>query len=127
MDRDPIALARDTGASASNPLVGICAPYGAGAIAETPDSGSFISITHPAVEISHLAPARDGSGIAVFLYSLAQEQVTTGLDIAYLPIVAAASGTFLETDFTDLEISDGHVEVAIDPGELKTVVLKLRS
>jgi len=126
-DHDSFALGRDTGAAASNPLVGICAPYGAAALAETPDNGSFVSITHPAVEISHLAPARDGSGIAVFLYSLAREQVTTGIDIAYLPIVSAATGTFLETDFTELEVSDGHVEVAINPGELKTVVLKLHS
>jgi len=126
-DDDPIALARDTGAAASSPLVGICAPFGAAALSGTPEHGSFVSVTHPAVEISHLAPARDGSGIAVFLYSLATEKVTTGLDIAHLPVVAATEGTFLETGFTELEFDNGHLEVSINPGELKTVILKLRA
>ena len=124
---DPIALARDTGAAATSPLVGVCAPYGVAAMSETPDSGSFVTVTHPAVEISHLASARDGSGIAVFLYSLAGETVTTGLDIAQLPVVAAVEGTFLETDYADLALENGHLEVTINPGEFKTVVLKLRS
>ncbi|MGI8485860.1 MAG: hypothetical protein ACR2OU_16575 [Thermomicrobiales bacterium] len=124
---DPIALARDTGATASSPLVGICAPYGVAALSETPESGSFVNVTHPAVEINHLAPARDGSGIAIFLYSLADETVTTGVDIAQLPVVAAMEGSFLETDFVNLALENGHLDVSISPGELKTVVLKLRS
>ncbi|MGB3306736.1 MAG: hypothetical protein WBA63_11170 [Thermomicrobiales bacterium] len=122
---DAIALGRDTGAAASSPLVGVCAPVGVTALPDTPDSGSFIRLDHPAVEISHLAPARDGSGIAVFLHSLADEPVTAAMEVIYPRIARASEGTFLETGLTDLAIDNGRLNVAIAPGELKTVVLRL--
>ncbi|MGC4105494.1 MAG: glycoside hydrolase family 38 C-terminal domain-containing protein [Thermomicrobiales bacterium] len=120
---DALTLGKDTGAAAGHPLVGVAAPAGATPM-DLPDTGSFASVAHPAVEITHLAPARAG-GIAVFLYSQAAETVETTLriDPAALPATAARIGTFLETGLTDTPIHDGAITVTIAPGETRAIVL----
>ena len=120
---DALALGRDTGTAAAHPLVGVAAPAGTAPLS-LPDTGSFASVAHPAVEITHLAPARNG-GIAVFLYSQAPETVDTTLSIDpdTLPAVSAQIGTFLETDLSPLAVRDGDLAVTIAPGETRAVVL----
>ncbi|HEU0163547.1 MAG TPA: hypothetical protein VFQ54_00810, partial [Thermomicrobiales bacterium] len=125
-DDDHLRLGRDTGASVATPLVGFCAPVGAVATDDMPESGSFLTLDHPAVQITHLAPARDGSGIAVFLYSLADRTMTAEIAITRLPVTAARTGSFLETDFEEVPLANGRIEVTIGPGEFKSVVLEVR-
>jgi hypothetical protein len=120
---DTVALGRDTGAATAMPLVGVVAPLGASALPDLPDRASFVRLSHPAVEVSHLAPSRVDGGLAVFLVSHANEPVETAVTIAHLPVHRAQTGTFLETELTDVPIEDSAVHITIAPGEMRTLVL----
>ncbi|MGB3328382.1 MAG: hypothetical protein WBA46_05455, partial [Thermomicrobiales bacterium] len=111
------------GAAAAQPLVGVAAPIGVTPM-DLPDSGSFAWVDDARIEITHLAPAREG-GIAVVLYSQAEETVDTTLHIepTALPATTARAGTFLETNLAETPMRDGAIAITIAPGETRTVVL----
>lgn len=121
---DASQLGRDTGASAAQTLVGVAVPLNAEGAADAPDRASFIDADDSRIEVSHLAPSRHGSGIAVFLESHATESVDTWVRVGRLPFRSAQVGTFLETHLEQTEIQDNAVHVTIVPGELKAVVLQ---
>lgn len=122
-DDDALALGRDTGAAAAHPLVGVAAPVGVSQM-DLPDAGSFLGVTHPETEITHLAPARHG-GVAVFVTSQSAETVETTLQVntSALPVTNAQVGTFLETDLKEATITNGEIVVRVAPGETRAVVL----
>ena len=119
------ALGRDTGAAVSTPLIGIRAPDYVGASPVAADRGSFVSVGHADVEITHLVPRGDG-GIVVHLVSHAPEPVTTTVAFENLDVTAARIGTFLGTALRDVELRDGTLALDIGPGEIRTVALTLR-
>lgn len=124
-DADAATLGRDTGAANSTPLVGIAAPLGAPGRDDLPDRSSFISIAHPAIEVSHMASSRDGKGVTVFVESHASEPVETELTFTHLPVRGARTGTFLETDLHNADVRDNTAQLNIAPGALISVVLDL--
>lgn len=122
---DLALLGAQTGAAVSQPLVGAIAPLGAPIGNDLPDRGSFVSVDHPAVEVSHLAPSRDGKQLAIHLVSHASEPVETHLHVGHLPITSARIGTFLETDLQDVMSDDGTLTISIAPGQLAVVTLAM--
>lgn len=120
---DALALARETGAAVAHPLVGVATPLGSAPVDGFTDRGSFVTTDSPLVEVSHIAPARDG-GVAVFLYSLAGEAIETSVAINGLPFSSALAGNFLEEELEPAPIDGSGVRVKIEAGELKAVVLR---
>lgn len=122
---DATALGRDTAAATAIPLVGVMAPLGLDLDLELPDRGSFVAVDDPAIEVSHLSTAREGSGLAIHLVSHADELIEMNLHIAHLPVTGARVGSFLETEMAETTVADGAIRVQIAPGEMKTVVLTI--
>ncbi|HVL26352.1 MAG TPA: hypothetical protein VM450_19840, partial [Thermomicrobiales bacterium] len=122
-DANATLLGRDTGAAAGAPLVGVVAPLGSDGRADLPDRASFVLVSHPDVEVSHLAPSRTDRRLTIFLVSHANEPVETVVTIAHLPFSRVQTGTFLETDLADVPSEDGAVSVTLAPGEMRTLVL----
>jgi hypothetical protein len=120
---DALALGRETGAAVAHPLIGVATPLDSTPVDGFADRGSFVTVDSPLVEVSHLAPARDG-GVAVFLYSLAAEPIETRVDITGLPFSSALAGTFLEANLEPAQIDGQSVRVTIEAGELKVLVLR---
>ncbi len=124
-DEAAYPLGRDTGAAVSTPLIGIRAPDYVASSAAVPDRGSFASVSHADVEITHLAPNGDG-GIVVHLVSHAPEPVMTTVTFDNLDVTAARVGTFLGTAMREAELVDGTLALDIAPGEIRTLALTLR-
>lgn len=120
---DALALGRETGASVAHPLVGVATPVGSTPVDGLGDRGSFVTVADPLIEVSHLAPARDG-GIAIFLYSNAGETVETDVEINGLPFSSAQVGNFLEDGPSPAIVDGGSVRVSIAAGELLALVVK---
>jgi hypothetical protein len=120
---DALALGRDTGASVAHPMIGVATPIGSKPVEAFADRGSFVSVENPLVEVSHLAAARDG-GVAIFLYSNADDAIETTVEINGLPVEFAAVGNFLEDGLSPVSFSGRNVRVAIRAGELKALVIK---
>jgi hypothetical protein len=125
-DGDPMALGADTGESAATPLVGVVAPMGAAGEHNIPDRSSFVDVPNPSVKVSHLMASRSGEGITIILESEATEQTETTVTLQHLPIVGAKVGTFWETDLVETALEGNSVSLSINPGELKSVVLRFR-
>jgi hypothetical protein len=117
------ALGRDTGASASQPLVGIRMRSGAD-IDKLPARGSFVSIDDPRIELTHLSTNHAGS-LVVYLESHANESVDARLTLPGIEVSSARCASFLGTDATDAPVVDNGVSVTIAAGEIRTVVLDL--
>jgi hypothetical protein len=125
-DGDPRALGADTGESAATPLVGVVGPMGAAGDHNVPDRSSFVDVPNPSVKVSHLMASRNGEGLTIILESEATEQTETTVTLQHLPIVGAKVGTFWETDLVETALEGNTVSLSIDPGELKSVVLRFR-
>ncbi|HYH11414.1 MAG TPA: glycoside hydrolase family 38 C-terminal domain-containing protein, partial [Thermomicrobiales bacterium] len=122
---DAHALGRETGASVSAPLVGVATPSTVGDSLDLPDRASFVSIDHPEIEVSHLAPSRHAGDLTVFLESHASEPAEAAVTLAHLPVLGVRTGTFLETELEDVPIEQGVVRVRVAPGELRALVLTI--
>ena len=126
-DRPVAELGRDTGAIASQPLVGIVAnpdlpdPNGP----SLPASGSFLRIAATDVVVTHLARSRHGHDLVAFIESSAAETVTATLEPGLLPVRAAWLGTFLERDLAPIDLIDGRATFAVPAGALVTLSLDL--
>lgn len=120
---DALALARETGAAVAHPLVGVATPLHSTPVDGFADRGSFITVDSSLIEVSHIAPARDG-GVAVFLYSLADKTVETSVSIDGLPFSSAAIGNFLEEGLTPAQATGNSVQVKLGAGELLALVLR---
>ncbi|HEV2527160.1 MAG TPA: hypothetical protein VGT61_01750 [Thermomicrobiales bacterium] len=128
-DRPVAELGRDTGAIASQPLVGIVsdpslpAPGGPA----LPSSGSFLRIMGAEVVVTHLARSRRGHDLVAFIESSAAEATTVALEPGLLPVRAAWLGTFLERDLTPVDLVDGRATFTVPAGALVTLSLDLES
>lgn len=116
-------LGTDTGDSATLRLVGVVANVGTPKFASMPERGSFVTVDHAEVRISHMAAARNGEGLAIVLVSEAKEPAEVTLIVEHLPFNSARVGTFWETNMEDASRRGDGIAVRINPGEMKTVVL----
>ena len=122
---DPRDLARATGASISQPLVGIIAPLAATGGSDSPHRASFVRSSDPRIEISHLGRSRHGNDLVIHLVSHATEVTTAEIGVEHLPVRSAQIGTFLETDFADAPLRNGGFEVSLAPGEIRILRLDI--
>jgi hypothetical protein len=120
---DPMALLRDTSASAAQPLVGIRARKGT-AGNDLPDRGSFVESADLRVEITHLAAEPDGT-LVVSLTSHAPESIIATLTFGALHVASAESATFLGEHRTAVAVNGTSLDVELRPGALQTVRLTL--
>ncbi|MDQ3657371.1 MAG: alpha-mannosidase [Chloroflexota bacterium] len=117
------ALGRDTGAVASQPLVGIRArsrDTGVGLA----DRGSFVSVDDPRVEVTHLAQETGGE-LVVHLQSHGSDRVTTHMTFAGMAITRAWFASFTGTEVEALPLRDNAVTVTVDAGALNRIRLEL--
>ncbi len=120
---DALQLGRETGAAVAHPLVGVATPLGSTPVDGLADRGSFVTADSPLIEVSHLAAARDG-GVAIFLYSHADEAIETTVTIAGLAVDEVLVGNFLEEDLAPITAKNGAVTVTVNAGELKALVVR---
>jgi hypothetical protein len=116
-------LGPDTGAAASQPLVGLRARAGSTA-PNMPDRGSFVTVEDGRIEVTHLANGANGE-LVIHLESHASELVTTRLSFDGIRIDSAASATFLGTSEEEIDVRDNGIAVTIAPGAIQTVALRL--
>jgi len=117
------SLGRDTGAVASQPLVGIRArsrDTGVG----LGERGSFVTIDDPRVEVTHLAQETNGE-LIVHLQSHGADRITTHMTFTGMAIKRAWFASFTGTDVEELPLLDNAVAVSIDAGALNRVRLLL--
>ncbi len=117
-------VGRDTGAAASQPLVGIYPRRYQQGVA-LPPSGSILTIDEARVEITHLSPGVDGTLIA-WVESHATEPVTVRLESELLPIATAETTSFLGTGRESIRLDNGGASFSINPGAIIQVRLTLR-
>jgi hypothetical protein len=120
---DAAALGPDTGASASQPLIGVIAPLSGESVEDATARGSFVTVDNPAVEVNHLASWGYGSGFAIYLESHADEVVDVVLTIEHLPVTSAQVGSFLRDRLEPATVNGNEISVRIAPGELKAVLV----
>ncbi len=123
---DPTAsaaeLGRTTGATATTPLVGIVNnPIVSAGQPPTPPTGSFLSLDHPQVTITHLAVSRRGHDLVAFIESSASEPVTVSVRSNQFRIGKAFLGTFLERELTEVAVDGGVATITIPAGALVTL------
>lgn len=117
-------LGRATGATATSPLVGIVDnPIVSAGQPATPPTGSFLSLDHPQVTITHLAASRRGHDLVAFIESSASEAATVAVRSDQLTIGKAFLGTFLERELTEVSMDGGVASVTIPAGALVTLSL----
>ena len=120
---DAAALGPDTGASASQPLIGVIAPLSGEPVEDAAARGSFVTVDNPAVEVNHLASWGYGSGFAIYLESHADEVVDVIVTISHLSVTSAQVGNFLRDRLEPATVNGNEIQVRIAPGELKAVLV----
>jgi hypothetical protein len=111
-----------TGASVSAPLVGVCLrSNGAGSASDA--SGSFLSVSHPLVEVVSIAPARHSNGIVAFLHSLAPETVEAQLSFPAIRPRSVRVGNHLERHLEELSLAGDTTSVTLTPGAYIALVI----
>ena len=119
-------LGRATGATASSPLVGVVdTPIVSAGRPTTPPTGSFLSLDHPEVTITHLSASRRGHDLVAFIESSTSAAAAVAIRSDQLTIGRAFLGTFLERELTEVAVDDGVVTVTIPAGALVTLSLDL--
>ncbi len=116
-------LGRDTGASASQPLVGLRARASSTGL-DLPDRGSFVTVDDPRVEVTHLSANGDGN-LTVHLESHADLAVNTQVTFSGFSISGALVTNFVGANAEALDLVDGGVTIQMNAGELKRVRLQL--
>ncbi len=118
-EQDASGLGRDTGAAASQPLIGLHGRrYQVGV--DLPASGSIITVDDPRVEVTHLSPEPDGT-IVAWLESHAGETVSLRVASDLIRIDGAEVASFLGADRQPVEVVDGGASIEIDPGAIRQV------
>ncbi len=115
-------LGIQTGASLSTPLVGICLRRGEAEVGDA--SGSFISVSHPLVEVVTVAQSRTGSGLVAFLQSLASETVESQISFPNLQPISVKIANHLERHPAELTMVDGKATVNLAPGAYVGVIVE---
>lgn len=113
------ALGRDTGAVASQPLIGLRAPRN-GTPSDLPDRGSFVEVDHPEIEVTHLSTGDDGK-LQVHLESHARERVRTRVGFSGITVISVTVASFLGTNRESARIRANGLTVTLNPGELKLI------
>jgi hypothetical protein len=116
-------VALDLAAALAQPLVGVLLA-GRGHGSDDRQTGSFLEVDHPEVELVHLAPSRRGHDLVAVLHSHADAPVDVGLTFRSLRVAAVHVGSFLECDLRAL---DGPPRIRLRPGELVTLTFDLES
>lgn len=114
-----------TGASFSAPFVGIC--LRSGGKGRDDASGSFVSVSHPLVEVVTVAPSRSGDGVVAYLQSLAPETVETEIGFSSLAPVNVKVANHLERDQEQLPLSEGKATVTLTPGAYVAVIFAVEA
>jgi hypothetical protein len=118
-------LGMRTAATCTTPLLGILsAPTSEGSL---PDRGSFCLIDAPDVEVIAFAPSRRGRSLVVLLQSVAPTTVDARISFPLLPIRRAWTGSHLERDFEEVEVSGGEVRFAAPAGSYMSLAVDLES
>ncbi len=123
-DNDSAAdLGRDTGASSSQPLVGLRARSHHAGI-DLADRGSFVTVDDPRVEISHLSQTGNGE-LTAHIESHASDRVSTRVAFAGIAVARAWSANFLGVDVEELVPRNNAVTVTVAAGSLTRIRIQL--
>ena len=114
---DAAALGRDTGAAASQPMIGLRARRHQRGD-NHPPAGSFVAVDDPRVEITHLTAENDGT-IVVWLESHATEPVAARVSVAAIDVARAVGASFLGSAREALDVVDGAITIRVDPGAIR--------
>ncbi len=124
----PLAeLGRRTAAAVTAPLVGVCSAMRPPASDRSFEPvGSFCSVNHPNVSVTHIAPSRRGHDLVAFVESTASAEVTTRIEFGRLPLARATVGTIWERDGHEARIEGNGLSVTIPAGNTVAVSLDLQ-
>ena len=93
------------------------------AAASWPASGSLLDLPQPPVMVTHVKPAASGDGALVRLLNASDGEQTAHIGSGLVQIARAQRCDLLENVLEDLGVTDGAVELVLQPREMAAVLL----
>jgi hypothetical protein len=118
-------LGRTSAAALTAPLIGIVGPRTGAGSDGAEASATFAGIDHPAVEITHLAAARRGHDLAIYIQSMSDEPEDVPLAFGALPVRAAWLSDPWEQGLVPLAVADGRAVLRLPAFAFGVVVVDL--
>ena len=89
-----------------------------------PSTGSLLSLPDLPIEVLHVKPAADGSGLIVRMLNAGDEEQTATIEPGLFGIVDAWACDLFEQRSEEISVNDGRVSLVLPPRGLAVIALE---